>query len=48
VVPQETALCDEPGAEANLTFHGDLAGVPARVLGQRIDELLELVQLADR
>jgi daunorubicin resistance ABC transporter ATP-binding subunit len=48
VVPQETALYEELSADTNLRFHGDLFNVPGVVLRQRIDELLELVQLVDR
>ncbi len=48
VVPQETALYEELSADANLRFHGDLFDVPRKLLATRMDELLELVQLADR
>ena len=47
-VPQETALYDELSAWANMDFHADLFGIPAREKKQRIDEMFELVQLADR
>src|SRR5579859_6564863 len=48
VVPQETALYEELSAEANLRFHADLFNVPRGVLRQRMDDLLDLVQLNDR
>lgn len=47
-VPQETALYDELSAWANMDFHADLFGIPAREKKQRIDAMFELVQLADR
>ena len=47
-VPQETALYGELSAEANLRFHADLFDVPRRELDSRIDEMLRLVQLAER
>jgi ABC-2 type transport system ATP-binding protein len=47
-VPQETALYEELSAEANLRFHGDLFGVPRKVIGEQTDHLLALVQLSER
>ena len=47
-VPQETALYPELSAEANLRFHADLFDVPRREVDSRINEMLELVQLAER
>ena len=47
-VPQETALYNELTAQANMAFHADLYGVPAREKADRIAKLLELVSLADR
>ncbi len=47
-VPQETALYEELSAWANMDFHADLFGIPAREKKQRINDMLELVQLADR
>src|SRR5262245_59194441 len=35
-------------AEQNLSFHGDLYGVPRAALKKRIDAVLEMVGLADR
>ena len=47
-VPQETALYEELSAWTNMDFHADLFGIPAREKKQRIMQMLELVQLADR
>jgi daunorubicin resistance ABC transporter ATP-binding subunit len=47
-VPQETALYEELSAWTNMDFHADLFGIPAREKKQRINDMLELVQLADR
>ena len=47
-VPQETALYEELSAWTNMDFHADLFGIPAREKKQRINNMLELVQLADR
>lgn len=47
-VPQETALYEELSAQANMEFHADLYNVPRRERRQRIDALLDLVQLTDR
>ena len=47
-VPQETALYDELSAWTNMDFHADLFGIPRREKKQRINTMLELVQLADR
>ena len=47
-VPQETALYEELSAWTNMDFHADLFGIPRREKKQRIDTMLELVQLADR
>ncbi|MHB8688614.1 MAG: ABC transporter ATP-binding protein [Candidatus Dormibacteraceae bacterium] len=47
-VPQETALYEELSAEANLRFHADLFDIPYKGLNQRIDQVLNLVQLEDR
>lgn len=47
-VPQETAVYAELSAEANLRFHADLFDVPRREVDSRINEMLQLVQLADR
>ena len=47
-VPQETALYDELSAWANLDFHADLFGYPAKDKKRRIQAMLELVQLSER
>ncbi len=47
-VPQETALYEELSAWTNMDFHADLFGIPSREKKQRIDDMFELVQLADR
>ena len=47
-VPQETALYEELSAWTNMDFHADLFGIPRREKKQRINAMLELVQLADR
>lgn len=48
VVPQETALYDDLSADENLIFHARLYGVPRGERRARIDEVLELVGLAER
>ncbi len=47
-VPQETALYEELSAWTNMDFHADLFGIPVREKKKRINDMLELVQLADR
>jgi len=47
-VPQETALYEELSAWTNMDFHADLFGIPRREKKQRINDMLTLVQLADR
>ena len=47
-IPQETALYEELTAWDNMDFHADLFGVPRHEKKERIDKLLELVQLLDR
>jgi ABC-2 type transport system ATP-binding protein len=48
LVPQEVAIYPELSARENLRFFGQLYGLAGRELGQRIDEMLETVGLADR
>jgi ABC-2 type transport system ATP-binding protein len=47
VVPEELALLDHLTAREFLTFVGRMHSMPKAVLGGRIDELLELLDLAD-
>jgi ABC-2 type transport system ATP-binding protein len=48
IVPQELALYGELTASENLVFFGELYGLPASVLRQRVAEVLAAVGLADR
>jgi ABC-2 type transport system ATP-binding protein len=48
LVFQEPTLDNYLTAEQNLSFHGELYGVPRAVLKTRIDTVLEMVGLADR
>ena len=48
LVPQEIALYEEMGAEANLRLMGALYGVAEPLLSQRVASALDLVGLADR
>jgi len=48
LVPQEIALYEEMGAEANLRLMGALYGVGEPLLSRRVAAALELVGLADR
>ena len=48
LVFQQTTLDDALTAEQNLRFHAYAYGVPAEVRERRIDELLNLVELAER
>lgn len=48
VVSQETALYEELTAWANLDFHADLYGVPAREKWMKMLSMLDLVQLRER
>ncbi|PHP52469.1 ABC transporter ATP-binding protein [Actinomyces ruminis] len=48
VVPQETALYNDLSADENLTFHARLYGVPRAQRRTRVNEVLELVGLAER
>src|SRR5690606_26389547 len=48
VVFQEPSLDTRLTVGENLEFHGQVFGVPRRLRKRRIDDLLELVELADR
>ncbi|MFP3902152.1 MAG: ABC transporter ATP-binding protein [Acidimicrobiia bacterium] len=48
LVPQDVALYDDLSARENLRFFGRLQGLRGRDLGRRVDEVLEVVGLADR
>jgi len=47
-VPQELAIYPELSARENLRFFGQLYGIGGRELTTRIDEVLEIIGLADR
>ncbi len=48
LVFQDTTLDDYLTAEENLAFHAELYGVDPAQLGERLDAVLEMVDLADR
>ena len=48
LVPQHIALYPDLSAELNLRIFGELYGLRGPVLGERLDRVLEAVQLADR
>lgn len=48
VVPQEIALYDDLSARENLDFWGKMYGLRGAELARRVDEVLELIGLADR
>ncbi len=48
LVFQDPSLDDQLTARENLDLHGLIYGVPSAVRKQRIDELLEVVELSDR
>jgi len=48
LVFQDTTLDGYLSAEQNLRFHAELYGVPRSVIGERMDRVLEMVNLADR
>jgi ABC-2 type transport system ATP-binding protein len=47
-IPQEIALYPELNARQNLRFFGQLYGLRGKELDRRVDEVLELIDLADR
>lgn len=48
VVPQEIALYDDLSARENLVFWGKMYGLRGAELHKKVDEVLELIGLADR
>jgi ABC-2 type transport system ATP-binding protein len=48
LVFQDTTLDDYLTAAENLRFHAELYGVPKRIAGQRVQQVLEMVGLWDR
>jgi ABC-2 type transport system ATP-binding protein len=48
LVPQELAIYPDLTARENLTYFGRLQGLTRQPLGRRIDEVLDLIGLADR
>jgi ABC-2 type transport system ATP-binding protein len=48
VVPQEIALYEDLSARENLTFWGKMYGLRGAELAQRVDEVLDIIGLADR
>lgn len=48
VVPQEIALYDRLSVSDNLTYFGELYGLEGKALSERIDQLLDWVQLSER
>jgi ABC-2 type transport system ATP-binding protein len=48
VVPQEIALYPSLSARQNLEFFGKMYGMYGAALGQRVDEVLDFIGLADR
>ena len=47
-IPQEIALYPELSARQNLTFFGKLYGMTGKALQQRVDEVLDFIDLRDR
>jgi len=48
VLPEETGLYDRLTPREHLLYYGQLHGIPGEVLRKRIDQLLEVMELADR
>jgi ABC-2 type transport system ATP-binding protein len=48
VVPQDIALYPDLSAAENLTFWGRMYGLRGKLLRQRVDEVLDIIGLADR
>jgi ABC-2 type transport system ATP-binding protein len=47
-VPQDLAIYPDLSARENMTFFGQLYGMGGRALRSRVDEVLEIIDLADR
>ncbi len=48
VVPQDIALYEDLSARENLVFWGKMYGIGGKALTKRVDEILDIVGLADR
>lgn len=48
LVPQELALYPTLSARDNLLFFGRIYGLKGKILGQRVDQVLEMVRLTER
>lgn len=48
IVPQDIALYGDLSARENLNFWGRMYGLRGDVLAQRVDEVLEIIELTDR
>jgi ABC-2 type transport system ATP-binding protein len=48
VVPQDIALYEDLSARENLSFWGRMYGLTGKKLGQRVDEVLDVIGLRDR
>ena len=48
VVPQEIALYEDISARENLAFWGKMYGLRGQELGQRVDQVLDVIGLTDR
>ncbi|MFT8708867.1 MAG: ABC transporter ATP-binding protein [Sporolactobacillus sp.] len=48
IVPQDLALYSSLSAADNLAFFGSLYGLGGRALRQRVDEVLEMIELTDK
>ena len=48
VVPQDIALYEDLSARENLSFWGKMYGLRGKELDNRVDEILEIVELTDR
>jgi len=48
VVPQEIAIYEDMSARENLMFWGKMYGLRGAILKQRVDEVLDIIDLSDR